>query len=446
MNLKRLLFVCLALTVLSFSCTRYRKIYVAPPVKPPPLPTITLPPMIVTPQLIPPPIAWTAENALQQDPIIPELRDDEPAQMLLNAVDLSLEKFTTMNRAAVLRFGAESVPVDRLIESMKDFRTKLAELGLGEAFFRYIRENFVFFSSSAAQVVFTGYYEPLLRGSRRESPQFPYPLYGRPNDLVTVDLQQFYFYKEQNGLPNQIKGRVDAGNRLVPYLSREEIDFKSRLTGRGLEIVWIDSLVDIFFLHIQGSGIVQLEDSSKIFVGYADQNGLPFRSLGKFLLEKQLIDRSQLSMQGMKEFLKGHPETIPEALNSNPSYIFFQINSQSATGTFGARLTPWRSIATDQRLFPLGALAYIECEKPVFDKEKRISGWEKFGRFVLNQDTGGAIRGADRVDFFTGHGELSELVAGNMKQKGRLFFLLKKQPTGVTLNSAEPSANNKNSK
>jgi membrane-bound lytic murein transglycosylase A len=419
MNLKRLLFVgmALALTLLSFSCAP-KKIYVAQ--------TITTPHQTVMPPQELPPIVWTVENSLQQSAIIPKLRDDEPAQALIDAIDLGLEKFTSMNGTGVLRFGADAVPVGRLVESMKDFRAKLAELGLSEDFFRYVRENFIFFSSTAPQVVFTGYYEPLLRGSRRESPQFPYPLYGRPPDLVTVDLKQFYFYKEQNTLPNQIKGRVDADQRLVPYLSREEIDFKSKLAGRGLEIVWIDSLVDIFFLHIQGSGIVQLEDGSQIFVGYADQNGHPFRSLGRFMLEKQLIDRSQLSLQGMKAFLKDHPEAIPEALISNPSYIFFQINQQRATGTFGSRLTPWRSIATDQRLFPLGALAFIECEKPVFAEDKRIIGWEKFGRFVMNQDTGGAIRGADRVDLFTGHGELSERVAGNMKQKGRLFFLLKK--------------------
>ncbi|MEI6614362.1 MAG: MltA domain-containing protein [Chrysiogenales bacterium] len=408
----------LALLLLSLSCAP-KKIYVAPPVKP-------TPSLVGVPILPPPPMTWTAANALQPAVGIPDLMDDEPAQTLINAVDLSLQKFAAMDGTGMLSFGIESVPVERLVESLKDFRAKLAELGLSEDFFRYVRENFIFFSSAAPQVVFTGYYEPLLRGSRHQSPQFPYPLYGRPDDLVSVDLQQYYFYKEQNGLPNQIKGRVDSDNHLVPYHNREEIDFQSKLAGRGLEIIWIDNLVDIFFLHIQGSGIVQLEDGSQIFMGYADQNGHPFRSLGKFLLEKQLIDRSQLSMQGMKSFLQDHPECIPEALISNPSYIFFQVNQQSASGTFGARLTPWRSIATDQRLFPLGALAYIECEKPVFDKEKRIGGWEKFGRFVMNQDTGGAIRGADRVDLFTGHGELSELVAGNMKQKGTLFFLLKK--------------------
>ena len=405
-----------SLILFSISCAQHKKIYVAPKIPP-------ITPPVVQP---PPPVVWTAENALQPVTVPPGLRDDEPAQTLIDAVDLSLGKFSGLPGDSVLRFGADSVPVSRIVSSLSDFRAKLAGLGLSEEFFRYVRENFVFYSSAAPQVVFTGYYEPLLNGSRSESPQFPYPLYGKPCDLVTVDLPQFYFYKEQPNLP-QIKGRVDAGNRLVPYYTREEIDFKSVLAGRSLEIVWIDSLVDIFFLHIQGSGIVQLDDGSRIYVGYSDQNGHPFRSLGRFLLDRQLIDRGQLSLQGMKAFLKDHPEAIPEAFTSNPSYVFFQVNDYSASGTFGTRLTPWRSIASDPRLFPLGALAWIECEKPVFDKAKRVIGWTKFGRFVLNQDTGGAIRGADRADLFTGHGELSELVAGSMKQTGALFFLLKKE-------------------
>lgn len=423
MNLKRLFLAgaLLIIALLSLSCAPKKKIFVAP--KAPAVPT---PHQTVLPPPEPPPAVWTVENSLKRVDIVPELRDDEPAQTLIDAVDLSLQKFSSMDPAALLRFGADTVPVARVVASLGDFRAKLAELGLSEGFFRYLRENYVFYSSAAPQVTFTGYYEPLLRGSRRESPRYPYPLYGRPGDLVTVDQPQFYFYKDRPDLP-QIKGRV-VGSRLVPYYTREEIDFRSKLRGRGLEIVWIDSLVDIFFLHIQGSGIVQFEDGSRIFVGYADQNGHPFKSIGKYLLDMQLIERGQLSLQGMKAFLKEHPEAIPAAMIANPSYIFFQVNEQSATGTFGTRLTPWRSVASDPRLFPLGTLAYIECEKPVFDAEKRISSWEKFGRFVLNQDTGGAIRGADRVDLFTGSGEQSELVAGGMKQKGALFFLLKKNP------------------
>jgi membrane-bound lytic murein transglycosylase A len=421
MKPQRLLMIGLALALFSSACSANKKVYIAqwaPPARPP----ATAP---VQPETTPPPV-WTAENALLPAADLPGLADDEPAQTLLDAVDLSLAQFARMDPAMVLRFGAEAVPVARIVASLGDFRAKLAELVLGDAFYRYLRDNYVFYSSAAPQVMFTGYYEPLLYGSRRQSPQYPYPLYGRPDDLVTVSLPQFYFYKDQPCLPGQIKGRVDVGNRLVPYYTREDIDFKSALSGRGLEIVWIDSLIDIFFLHIQGSGIVQLDDGGRIFVGYADQNGLPFISLGKYLLDKQLVDRGQLSLQGIKAFLKQHPEEIPAALTANPSYVFFRENTQSATGTFGVRLTPWRSIASDQRLFPLGALAWIECEKPVFGPENRIVGWEKFGRFVLNQDTGGAIRGPDHVDLFTGSGDMAALVAGGMKQKGALYFLLKK--------------------
>ena len=418
LNRTSLLAGALALALLLTACAPKRKVHVAPQ------PSATKPP--VAPQLPPPPppAAWTAENALRPALSPPELRDDEPAQTLIDAIDLSLKKFAGLDPSATLSFGAEAVPLARVIASLADFRAKLAELGLGDGFYRYLRENYEFYSSAAPEVTFTGYYEPLLRGSRRESPGYPYPLYGRPADLVSVDLPQFYFYRERSDLP-AIRGRVE-GSRLVPYYTRDEIDFQGKLAGRGLEVVWIDSLVDIFFLHIQGSGIVQFSDGSRIFVGYADQNGHPFKSIGRYLLDNQLVGPGQLSLQGMKAFLKEHPERIPAALVANPSYIFFQVNPQSATGTFGTRLTPWRSIASDPRLFPQGALAWIECEKPMLDDQLRIAGWQKFGRFVLNQDTGGAIRGAGRVDLFTGHGDQSELVAGGMKQKGSLYFLLKK--------------------
>lgn len=409
--------------LLLLACEPKKKIYVAPKPPPPtaaaekpPLPAVEPPPS--------PPVVWTADSALVRAGAPPQLRDDQPAQSLLDAIDLSLEKFAAFDPAALVRFGSEQVTVGRLTASMRDFRQRLAELGLSEPFFRYLREHYDFYASAAPQVVFTGYYEPLLRGSLQPSPAFPYPLYGRPADLVTVDLPQFYFFKEQNGFP-QIRGRV-VENRLVPYYSREEIDGKGALAGRGLEIVWIDSLVDVFFLHVQGSGIVELEDGRRLFVGYADQNGHPFRSIGRWLLDRQLVGPGQLSLQGMKAFLNASPHIAAEALNANPSYIFFKVSDQSATGTFGVPLTPWRSIASDPRLFPLGALAWIESEKPLLEAGRRNGGWEKFGRFVLNQDTGGAIRGADRVDLFTGHGELSELVAGGMKQEGRLYFLLKK--------------------
>ncbi len=213
--------VIIVVLLLTLSCAQKKKIYVAPkaPIVPTPHQTV-LPP-------VPPPAAWTVDNAMAPAVVLPELRDDEPAQTLLDAVDLTLAKFATMDNAAVYRFGAESVPVSRIVASLTDFRGRLAAMGLSEEFFRYVRENYVFYASAAPQVIFTGYYEPLLYGSRRESPKYPYPLYARPGDLVTVDQPQFYFYKDQPNLP-QIKGRVE-GNRLVPYYTRERDRFPSQL-------------------------------------------------------------------------------------------------------------------------------------------------------------------------------------------------------------------------
>ena len=211
MNLKRILQMgtLLLLVIFALSCAQKKKVYVAPKV-----PVVKPPYQAILPPVPPPPAVWTVENALLPATVIPELRDDEAAQTLLDAIDLSLKKYAEMAGDATQRFGAEAVPVSRIVSSLNDFRSRLAELGLSAEFFRYVRENFIFYSSNAPQVVFTGYYEPLLRGSRRESQHYPYPLYGRPGDLVTIDQKQFYFYKDQPNLP-QIKGRVD-GNRLIP--------------------------------------------------------------------------------------------------------------------------------------------------------------------------------------------------------------------------------------
>jgi membrane-bound lytic murein transglycosylase A len=372
------------------------------------------------------PIVWTPENAMKQTAALPDLRDDEAAQSLLAAIDLSLQKFAGLDGESRFHFGAESIAVSRITDSLRDFRAKLAEQGLSESFFRYVQDNYMFYSSAAAEVLFTGYYEPQLRGSFCKSEVYCYPIYGKPADLCTIDLQQYAFYKQHTDLPPRLKGRLTADKRIVPYYSRSEIDFQNKLAGQGLELVWVDSLIDVFFMQVQGSGQVLLDNGGSLRIGYADQNGHPYHSIGKFMVESGALAPQQVSMQNLRAYLKTHPDEIPLIFNYNPSYIFFNINEQGPTGSFGATLTPWRSIATDPRLFPPGTLAYIECEKPVLDDQNCIVGWEKFGRFVLNQDSGGAIRGPDRVDLFTGAGDLAAIVAGGMKQKGRLFFLLKK--------------------
>lgn len=380
---------------------------------------------IVTVPIIPP-VVWTPENALKQATVMPEIDDDEALDSLLNAIELSLQKFRQMDRTAPMRFGGTVVAIEKIIASLEDFRANLAALGMGAEFYRYVRENYIFYSSAAAQVLFTGYYEPQLRGSLCPSEIYRYPIYGKPADLYTIDLQQYSFYKQHPDLPPRIKGRLAANGRIVPYYSRSEIDFQNKLADQGLELVWVDNLIDVFFMQVQGSGQVLLDNGESLRIGYADQNGHPYRSIGKFMVESGALSPQQVSMQNLRAYLQAHPEEIPLIFNYNPSYIFFNINEHGPTGSFGAALTPWRSIATDPRLLPPGTLAYIECEKPLLDEQNCIVGWKKFSRFVLNQDSGGAIRGPDRVDLFTGAGDVAAIVAGGMKQKGQLFFLLKK--------------------
>jgi membrane-bound lytic murein transglycosylase A len=171
---------------------------------------------------------------------------------------------------------------------------------------------------------------------------------------------------------------------------------------------------------------VNLPDGTTISVGYDASNGRPYRSIGRYMLDEGLMTREEMSMQAIRKYLFEHPEILDEVLNHNPSYVFFDIREKGPLGNINVVLTPGRSIALDSRLFPKGALGFISCKKPVLDSEGKIIEWIDFSRFVVNQDTGGAIRGAGRVDLFWGSGDYAQLSAGNMKHEGDLFILIKK--------------------
>ena len=264
----------------------------------------------------------------------------------------------------------------------------------------------------------TGYYEPLLRGSRTRNERFRYPVYAVPQDLVSVDLSSIY----PDLRHRRLRGRIE-GNRVVPYFARGDID---RETGplRGLELAWVDDEVDLFFLHIQGSGQVELENGERIRVGYADQNGHPFRSLGRLLIERREIPPERASMQGIKDWARRNPRKVQEFMNSNPSYVFFRELPRDLSGPLGALgvpLTPERSIAVDPRVVPLGVPVYLATTWP--------NTADPLNRLMVAQDTGGAIAGAVRADFFWGFGDAAGSQAGRMRQSGRMWVLL---PKGYT--------------
>jgi membrane-bound lytic murein transglycosylase A len=278
----------------------------------------------------------------------------------------------------------------------------------------------------------TGYYEPLLSGSRQKDARFAVPLYGVPDDLLIVDLADLY--PELKG--KRVRGRIE-GRRVLPYWSRGEIEQGHGRAGERI-LVYVNDLVDAFFLQIQGSGRVALDDGSVIRVGYADQNGHPYRSVGTVLMERGEMPLERTSLAGIREWGRRNPDKLPELLDQNPSYVFFREVSAPVPGTLeaqidgpigslGVPLLRERTVAVDQRAIPLGAPVYLATTYP--------SSTEPLQRLMLAQDTGGAIRGAVRADFFWGFGDEAGRKAGTMRQEGRMWLLW---PRNVPLPNTGP--------
>jgi len=262
----------------------------------------------------------------------------------------------------------------------------------------------------------TGYYEPLLHGSRKRSTRFAYPLYAPPDDMLEVDMGELY---------PEFRGRIVRarlqGKRVVPYFNRAEIEAGQAASLRGQELFWVDDPVELFFLQIQGSGRIQLEDGSHAKVGYAAQNGHPYASIGRRLIDMGELLPEQASMQGIKNWVEKNPAQLEILLGHNPSYIFFRELPDGISGPLGALgvpLTNEYSIAVDRRSIPLGVPVFLATTRPNTSKP--------LNRLVFAQDTGGAIKGAVRADFFWGFGELAGHQAGRMKQSGKLWVLFPK--------------------
>jgi len=261
----------------------------------------------------------------------------------------------------------------------------------------------------------TGYYVPDLDGSRQRSDEYCYPLYGRPDDLLVVDLSAIY---PEIG-HYRLRGRLE-GNRVVPYWSRDEIDgLKQPLVGS--ELFWVRDPVELFFLQIQGSGRITLDDGSQVMVNYADQNGHPFRSIGTLLVKSGEMTRHQMSKENLVEWGQKNPRRVQQLLNENPRYVFFRSLKNNITmppGALGVPLTAERSIAVDPRTIPLGAPVYLSTTRP--------NSVQPLRRLMVAQDAGGAIKGRVRADLFWGVGDEAGSNAGRMKQQGQMWLLLPK--------------------
>jgi len=255
----------------------------------------------------------------------------------------------------------------------------------------------------------TGYYEAQINASYTKTDRYKYPVYATPKDLVTVDLATIYPELKHY----RLRGRL-VGNRLLPYYSRGEAianDLNASI------LCYCDSPVDKFFLEVQGSGIAKFEDNSFIYLGYDNQNGHKYRSIGKYLVKRGDLTLQEVSLQSIKKWLQEHPQKVDEVLNYNNSMVFFSKREQGATGALGVELTPMRSVAVDKRYILLGSMLYLNADL----EDKNIH------KIVFAEDTGGAIKGSVRADLFVGSGDKALEFAGKLNAPLHLWLLLPKE-------------------
>ena len=355
----------------------------------------------------------------------PDFTDDLNFDGLEHSILKSIAYLQRVPADRIYQFGPDRFDGAHLMQSLQQFldfiRTNPSDRDLE----KFIRANYLVYQSigrdQKGEVLFTGYYEPHLNGRLMPDDEFRIPIYGLPRDLIKIDLSAFN--EKYNG--ESIVGRY-TGETVVPYHDRREIDEENVLGDKAESLVWIKDPVDAFFLHIQGSGKIFLDSGEVVNVHYHGSNGRPYRSIGQLLIEAQKIPQAEMSMQKIRSYLHEHPEEMAPVFNHNPSYVFFKLEPEGPLGHLNVLLTPGRSVALDRRIFPPAALAFIRTKKPVIDSTGGIDSWVDCSRFVLNQDTGGAIRGPGRADLFWGSGPYAEIAAGHLAHTGKLYFLILK--------------------
>jgi membrane-bound lytic murein transglycosylase A len=369
----------------------------------PPVPEVDQEPLRVVP-----PVEW------------PVLGDDLPTEGLIEAMEYSIEYFENVAQDTVFRFGPEERTAPEMASGVRRMRDLVRAESDPARLTARVQREFILLESvgrdGRGTVLFTGYYEPVVNARRRAEPPYEYPVYGIPEDLVSVDPKVFGFAS----FPRSLVGRVE-GRELRPYAKRGEIDFGDGLSAPAPVLGYLADPVDVFFLQVQGSGTLVFPDGSKLRAGYAVSNGWEYRSIGKLLLDEGLVSREEMSMQAIRSYLAAHPEDLERVLSYNPSYVFFRPldDSGGPLGCYGLPVAAGRSIATDRGLFPGPAVAWVTGTMPAIG-----GGEETFSRFVLNQDTGGSIKGPDRVDLFVGTGDEAAEIAGRMQHLGRLYLFL----------------------
>lgn len=353
---------------------------------------------------------------------------------LIRAAKKAIKYLESLPQNKTLHIADRDYGPAALIDSAKTMIVLAQESKTSDELDRRVRETFDVYQSAGldgqGRVVFSSYYQPYLRASLKKAPGYPYPIYKRPSDMVEIDLAAFD-RKMANGDP-LVLGRVGKDKRVTPYFSREEIDRRKALAGKGLEVAWLKDRFDALDLHIQGSGILKLTSGKEVLAKYAATNSASYNSVGLVLVKAGVFTRDEITHDKLRDYLRKNPDAESWILAQNPRYTFFDLAPLPEDGEpFGAAqqsLIPARAIAIDTAVVPLGALTFFTTTSPQADKEGRLLGMFPSARFAFGLDTGGAIKGPGRVDIYAGHGSQAATTARGQWADGRLYVLVKKLP------------------
>jgi len=428
--MKKVTFVMLALALAGCSAGR-KKDQAAGAC--PPCPAITAPTAVST--AAPAAVPGAAMYAVAPDSA-PAFSDGDEMGPLLKAALLNQAYLKGLNSSGpAYDFGGRKVTAADLAAANEEFIKILQSSPTAQDLDRLVKERFEVYQmagrDSTGTVVFSSYYEPTLEASLKKTKKYKYPIYSKPADLVTINLGDFNEKFKGEKLTGLLKG-----DQLVPYLTRDEIDFEGKLKHQSKPLAWFTNRADIMDLHTEGSGRLALPDGRIVKAKFAATNSHKFKGWLTAMIETGAMPREGISHEKGLQYLEEHPEKTREILSRNKRYVFFSLDEKSdpdegPDGTYGKPLTGWRSIAIDNTLVPMGALAFMQVQTPDVDADGNLLGRKQDSRFVFCQDTGGAIKGPGRVDFFAGAGKKARTFAFKLWDPGQLYLLLLKQPAGA---------------
>ena len=373
------------------------------------------------------------ESVLKDPPIdsIADLKgftDDMDSASLKRAINNQLAVMFEQDKASPVRLGNFTLTRGRLVETLQAFQKLLQKNLPQEEFNKKVSKEFLLYrvgKGKRKKMLFTGYYRPVIPASPIPTPRYRFPIYQMPEkDLQMVKKQSgIRLVGSKSGIT---KIRKIQSGKNWRSLTREEIDIKGALDKHGLEVAWLENELERYFLHIQGSGVLEYPNGRRQGVRYQGSNKYSYNGIGKLMIRDGVITTSEGSMQGIKKYFAQNPQNISKYLNQNKRYIFFTLSDEGAIGSGGGELVGGRSIATDKSIYPAGGLVFIKVRQPVLDSNYKIKSWKPISRFVIDQDTGSAIRGKARADLYFGTGKEAGAKAGRYHEKGEVYYLIKK--------------------